>query len=175
MIRIFCSIIFTDFDYLQDGTYVKPKNTKLGYATMVYVRVFIVQVSNFISLYIKTKHSLSLVSCTLGYGVSAAKSGHNSYTIQLCSSSIRVETRVRNFHSFRTKGYRVTVTYLKRSFLLNSGNPNRKFLTTKRNKTSCSLHWLQVSHSILLRKTSGICIMLPQKISAKEICRCCLM
>lgn len=125
--------------------------------------------------YIKTENSLSLVSCTLGYGVSATKSGHNSYTIQLCSSSIRVETRVRNFHCSWTKGYRITVTYLKRSFLLNSGNPNRKFLTTKRNKTSCSLHWLQVSHSILLRKTSGICIMLPQKISAKEICRCCLM
>ena len=29
---------------IQDGTYVKPKNNKLGYATMVYVRVFIVQV-----------------------------------------------------------------------------------------------------------------------------------
>lgn len=28
---------------LEDGTYVKPKSTKLGYATMVYVRVFIVQ------------------------------------------------------------------------------------------------------------------------------------
>ena len=32
----------------------------------------------------------------LGYGVSAAKSGHNSYAVQLCSSSVGVKTGVRN-------------------------------------------------------------------------------
>lgn len=41
----FCDHFQNVFNFFQDGTYVKSINNKLSYATMVFVRVLVVQVS----------------------------------------------------------------------------------------------------------------------------------